>query len=76
MPVSLPSKISAKTSSAQRNVDCITVWAISLGTSATGIAALVFFAGQEPVGAAFVLAAAATMIGIVLRETAHTPDRG
>jgi hypothetical protein len=47
-----------------------------MGAIALSLALLVYFAGHDPVAAAFTLGAVATIISLVLREAARAPDRG
>lgn len=55
-------------------VDWLAVWALSLGFCALMLAGIAFFAGADPVGASFILAGGAGIIGVVLRASAKSGD--
>lgn len=56
--------------------DLIGVWALSLGMIAVSLAALIYYADQDPVAASFVLIAFAAIIGVVLRESVQKREQG
>ena len=50
-------------------IDWVGAWALTLCAIALGLAALIYFTDRDPVAVSFVLAAFATIIGVVLRES-------
>jgi len=57
------------TPSARWTIDWLAIWALFLAVVALSVASYVYFVDEAPVAAAFVLAAYAAIIGVVLRET-------
>ena len=59
---------------ADKPVDWLAVWALSLGFCALMLAGIAFFAGADPVGASFILFGGAGIIGVALRASARPGD--
>ncbi len=67
MPLShLPARARPNAAVTEASRDWLDLWALSLGASASAIAAVAYFAGLDAVGAAGILAAAALLIGVML----------
>jgi len=76
MPFPLSAKAAILSRPERRSTDWPGIWALSLGVIALSLAALVYFADRDPLAVAFVLIAFAAILGVVLRESAHTRELG
>jgi hypothetical protein len=72
--VKVPYKALATARVPHWTIDWIGIWALILGAIAAGLAAFVYVADDNPVAAAFVLIAVASIIGVVAREGAPARD--
>ena len=59
---------------ADKHVDWLAVWALSLGFCTLMLAGIAFFVGADPVGASFILFGGAGIIGVALRASARPND--
>ena len=48
------------------SADCTGLWSVSFGLAAISVAAIVFFAGQDRVGAAFIMLAASAIVAVMM----------
>ena len=48
------------------SIDWVGFWSVSFGLAAISVAAIVFFAGQDRVGAAFIMIAAAAIVAVMM----------
>ena len=76
MPIRPPqkSRIKAKAVATDESIDWLALWALSLGACAIGLSAIAYFTIGDKIGAAFILAATAAIIALVLvvsRPPAH-----
>ena len=72
MRISTPrsSKSRVKAADPAETIDWLAVWALSLALCAIGLAAIAFFTIGDKMGASFILAAAAGIIGALLHWSA------
>jgi len=66
-------KAAAKPRAHEWTLDVLAICAVCLGAAAVALALFVCYGVGEPVAAAFILAATATIIGLFLHETAQLP---
>jgi hypothetical protein len=71
MPTRTPQrpKIRAKAADPAEHIDWLALWALSLGGCAIVLAAIAYFSIGDKVGASFILAAAAGIIGAALHAS-------
>jgi hypothetical protein len=69
-----PAEFELRGARTDETVDWLAVWALSLGFCALMLAGIAFFAGADPVGASFILAGGAGIIGVALRASAKPGD--
>ena len=69
----LPTKNRAKSSRSNAaprvrtdSADCADLWSVSFGLAAISVAAIVFFAGHDHVGAAFIMLAASAIVAVMM----------
>ena len=48
------------------SIDCLGFWSVSFGLAAISVSAIVFFAGQDRVGAAFIMLAASAIVAVMM----------
>ncbi len=66
MPTQLPHDLRRRNIAAKRTIDWLAAWGLSVAASAIGMAGILYFGAEDPIGAPCVLAGAAGVIGIAL----------
>jgi len=68
-------KVKARAVEPIEHIDWLALWAISLGLCAVILAAIAYFTVGDKVGAAFIMASVAGIIGLVL-HVSEAPGQG
>lgn len=76
MPTLQPQKIRADNRRARRlpateSTEWVGLWSLSLGIAAVLMAAIVYFAGRDSVGASFTLFGTAALVALMMRASAN-----
>lgn len=66
MPVPLPQRPRSKAVPAEKSIDWLTLWALSMGLASLCIGAIAFFSAGDGAGASLVLAGGAALIALAL----------
>ncbi len=76
MPILQPQKVRADNRRTKRvpaveATEWVGLWSVPLGIAAVLVAAIVYFAGRDSVGASFILFGTAAMVALVMRASAN-----